>query len=154
MTYSRMLAVGALALVIGGFSQRPVARADAPQYLPVQGYLQDADDKPVKASLAMRFRLYSSSTASEGAVLYEEIKPAVNVDQGYFTAYLGEKETLELSLFRDHPVVFVGIRVAADRAAVLQESHVGPLRRRGLFVAVARAHAGTPSLRNSSRNTG
>jgi hypothetical protein len=113
MMCSRMFWFGVLALGLV-YWQGSVAQADAPQYLPIQGYLADAEDKPVQGSLAMRFRLYSSSTASAGAVIYEEVKPTVNVDRGYFTAYLGEQETLELSLFKDHPIVFVGIRVGDD----------------------------------------
>jgi hypothetical protein len=98
-----------VAAVCASISQ---ARADAPGYLPIQGYLSDAQGKAVDGSVSITFSLYDAET--DGTKLFEETQPVVNVENGYFTAYLGEKATLDLDLFRDRPIVFVGILVSGD----------------------------------------
>ncbi len=87
------------------------ARADAPAYIPIQGYLSDAADKPLDGTVLIRFRLYDKSEA--GTKLFDETK-SVAVDRGYFAAYLGEDTPIALSVFRDHPLVFVGVLVSGD----------------------------------------
>ncbi len=88
------------------------ASADAPGYLPIQGYLSDAQGNAIDSSVSITFRLYDADT--DGTKLFEETIPVVNVEDGYFTVYLGETKTLDLALFRDQTIVFVGILVSGD----------------------------------------
>ncbi len=87
-------------------------QADAPALIPIQGYLADAAGTPIDGGIKIRFRLYAAD--SGGTALFDETKAMVNVDAGYFTAYLGEATVMDLSVFNDHPIVYVGVLVGAD----------------------------------------
>lgn len=89
--------------------------ADAPLYVPVQGYLTDAAGRALDAPANIRFRLYGTSTptGAAGEILHEETL-AVVVSKGHFTVFLGDNVALDLAIFRDHPIVFLGMRVGAD----------------------------------------
>lgn len=89
--------------------------AEAPPLIPIQGFLSQADGTPVDGSTALTFRLYRKSepTGDPSEVLFQEAQDVMVVG-GYFTAYLGDKETLPLALFRDNSILFVGIRVNDD----------------------------------------
>ncbi len=89
--------------------------ADAPLYVPVQGYLTDAGGLALDAPANIRFRLYGTSTptGAAGEILHEETL-AVVVSKGHFTVFLGDNVALDLAIFRDHPVVFLGMRIGTD----------------------------------------
>jgi hypothetical protein len=91
------------------------AQAVAPPFLPIQGYLTDAEGAPVNRAVGMRIRLYDTDAPSAPEdVLYEEQLAQVNVVDGYFSLYLGDVQTLDLALFASHPIIFVGIKVGDD----------------------------------------
>jgi hypothetical protein len=56
----------------------------------------------------LAFALYDADVA--GTELYREVQSVV-IDEGRFTAHIGDVTTLDLSLFRDHTDVWVGIAV-------------------------------------------
>ncbi len=95
---------GALAL-----ASAPVALGQAPAQLPVQGFLADGDGAPIDAETAMTFSLYADETTE--TALYTETQ-TVLVEQGRFTAYVGDATALDLALFRDNSEVWVGVAVA------------------------------------------
>ncbi len=83
----------------------------APAYLPVQGYLTDASGKPVNGQVNLTVSLWAQPSGGITA-LYQETQ-TVQADQGSFSLYLGQNGAvpLDLSLFRDHPTLFVGVSV-------------------------------------------
>ncbi|MEY4509633.1 MAG: hypothetical protein RLZZ450_1755 [Pseudomonadota bacterium] len=94
-----------------------VARADAPPYLPVQGYLTSSEGEAAEGPTKVRFRLYDRAepTGSKDQILYEETQ-TVTVTAGVFSTYLGDNGKLTLELFRTHSIVFIGVLVADDDA--------------------------------------
>lgn len=89
--------------------------AEVPSIIPIQGFLSQTDGTPVDGSTSLTFRLYKQSqpTDDPSRTLFQETQD-VMVAGGHFTAYLGDKEMLPLSLFRENAIVFVGIRVNDD----------------------------------------
>lgn len=87
------------------------AGADAPAFIPLQGLLTDDEGTPVSENVTALFSLYDNEIA-ETALWYETQN--VVVDDGLFTVYLGETEVLDLSMFRDHSDLWLGITVEPD----------------------------------------
>ncbi len=87
------------------------AMADAPAILPLQGTLADSTGTPVDGDTVIVFALYTADIG--GAELWSETQ-TVTVDQGFFTAFLGDYSALDLALFRDNGSVWLGVRVGAD----------------------------------------
>ncbi len=87
------------------------ARAEAPQILPVQGTLYDAEGVPIHDALPVEFTLYADP---DGAIpLWSDVMTVDFVD-GTFTAYLGDGDPINLVLFRDYAQVFVGLAIDGD----------------------------------------
>jgi hypothetical protein len=97
-----------LAVVFAGLW---TAQAEAPKYLPVQGFLTDSAEVPLDGDVDVVFGIYSSPTG--GSALWSETR-TIQVSQGLFMVYLGEQLPLDLSLFRHHTDLFLSIRVAGD----------------------------------------
>lgn len=108
MRFKHLLA--ASTLLVAALAAR-AAHADAPAVLPVQGYLTSSAGVPVDGATDVTISFYVSDTAT--TALYSETQSLL-VDKGYFTAYVGDVNTLDLALFRDHAQVFVGIKVGTD----------------------------------------
>jgi hypothetical protein len=91
------------------------ARADAPPYIPVQGYLESASGEPKVGATKLRFRLYDRAepTGNPVEILHEETQ-TLSLSKGYFTTYLGDAAPLSIDIFRTNAVVFVGILVGDD----------------------------------------
>lgn len=87
------------------------AQADAPALLPVQGQLTDASGAAINDVFAVTFTLYDD--ASRTTTLWSEDVP-VNFVEGYFTAFLGTTNALDLILFRDNSNVYLGVKVGDD----------------------------------------
>ncbi|MBI5486932.1 MAG: hypothetical protein HY905_06340 [Deltaproteobacteria bacterium] len=87
------------------------AAADAPAYMPVQGFLTDAGGAPVDGDVAVRFGLYTADLG--GTEVWNETQ-TVAIDQGFFTAYLGDVTVLNLTVFRDNDGLWLGVRVGSD----------------------------------------
>jgi hypothetical protein len=106
------LGIGVLGVVfIALLLVSPSARASAPQYLPVQGVLTDADGVPITTSVSLQFTLYDAQTS--GNQLWTEIQ-TVAPTEGLFVAYLGQVTTLDLATFRDHGIIWMGVKVGSD----------------------------------------
>ena len=87
-----------------------VAEAAAPPLVPVTGYLVDSTGAPVDASVTLHLALYTDGTTT--TTLWSEDQSVV-VDNGQFTAYLGEDTALALDTFRSNGSVFLGVAVDA-----------------------------------------
>ena len=84
--------------ILGLFMAAHSAQAAAPQLVPVQGVLTDSTDAPIDATVTAIFSLYTSETG--GTALWTETQ-SVLVEDGLFTAYMGDVTTLDLLLFND-----------------------------------------------------
>ena len=87
------------------------ARAEAPPFMPIQGVLTDNAGDPVDGETDMVFTLYDA--AGEGTALWTETQ-TIMVEDGFFTAYLGDIEDLDLVLFLDNDELWLGIAVEDD----------------------------------------
>ena len=87
------------------------AFAEVPALLPVQGYLTNADETVVDGPAAIGITLYSTSTATQG--LFTETHNAM-VDRGNFAVYVGEVQTLDLTMFQREQSIWLGISVNGD----------------------------------------
>ncbi|HOX42441.1 MAG TPA: hypothetical protein PK668_02535 [Myxococcota bacterium] len=89
------------------------ALAAAPGFMPVQGFLTDAEGRPVDDEVILTCRVWDDITG--GQVVFSEVQ-AVLVEDGFFTAYLGAQgdPALDLSLFRDHGALYLGLQVGAE----------------------------------------
>lgn len=105
----RFLALPLLALVVA-LAPR-AARAEAPAIVSIQGTLADLEGAPLDGNVAITVRLYDAP--SDGAMLHTETM-TLDVDQGFFTAYLGSLNALDLSLFRDVGTIYLGLSVEGD----------------------------------------
>lgn len=100
-----------LAAVAWSFSATSSA---VPNLLTQQGRLFDRETgEPLTGSVTLVFTLYDDPEASEEEnVLWKETQ-AVTLDDGYFSAVLGEEEDLDPALF-DGSVRYLGVKVGAD----------------------------------------
>ncbi len=99
-------------LLAAGLLAAPLqAGAQAPPYLPVQGVLYDGDGAPVDSDVVMTFSLYDTEIG--GTALWSELQ-VILVEDGFFTAYLGESTVLDLSMFRDNTDLWLGVMVEGD----------------------------------------
>ncbi|MFH1438221.1 MAG: hypothetical protein ABIJ56_21110 [Pseudomonadota bacterium] len=86
-------------------------RAAAPSYLPVQGVLTDAEGDPVSGATSFTFSIYDNEAGGEA--LWTETLSAL-VEEGVFTVYLGEVESIDMAMFRDYSDLWLGVQVAGD----------------------------------------
>lgn len=84
--------------------------AAAPALLPVQGVLTDAQGQRLNGDLQVTFTLYDTPTG--GTSFFAETLP-VSLEDGLFTVYLGEVNTLDLVNFQMEGT-YLGIAVGAD----------------------------------------
>lgn len=87
------------------------AMAQAPAQVPIQGFVADDQGMAVDGTEAIVFRIFDAE--ADGTELYSETQ-AVLVDQGFFTAYLGDTTSLDLALFRDNPSLFLELEVSGE----------------------------------------
>lgn len=71
----------------------PAAAQNAPGYIPVQGVLAADDGTPRDGSFTLEFRLYGQEP--DGNAFYAESQDVL-VEQGFFTAYLGDGTPADL----------------------------------------------------------
>jgi hypothetical protein len=88
------------------------ASAEAPPFIPVQGFITDLAGAPAAGPLSIHFRLYDA--ASGGATVHQERFAEVPVQAGTFTVYLGDQVPLPLEIFRDHTLLWLGMQVGDD----------------------------------------
>ncbi len=87
------------------------AWAQAPAYMPVQGFLTDSDGVPVDGDTTLTFSLYVGDL--DDTPVYSE-EQQVLVEDGFFTVYLGQVVTLDLVLFKDSAPMYLGMAVGED----------------------------------------
>lgn len=105
-------------------SSQVVLAQTVPGYLPVQGTLSDDDGTPRDGTFTLHFRLYSEAEA--GPAFYADTQE-VTVEEGLFTAYVGDGEPadlgdgttsgpLDLSAFQHQRggIIFLGVSVAEN----------------------------------------
>lgn len=109
------------------------AAAQAPPQMPVQGFLTDAAGVPVDGDEAITFRLFDADV--DGTMLFEETQ-SVMVEEGYFTAYLGDTASLDLAIFRDTSPTYIEVVIGGTALAPRIQLATVP------YAAYA-AHAGT-----------
>lgn len=85
------------------------ARAQVPDMLPVQGVLTDDVGTPLDGDQTIQFRIYDVETG--GTALFDETQ-VVAIDDGNFTAYLGQIQSLDLSALRGN--IYLGVKVGSD----------------------------------------
>ena len=88
-----------------------LTRAAAPSYLPVQGFITDADGSPVNGATSFTFSIYDNEAGGEP--LWTETLSSL-VEEGVFTVYLGEVESIDMVMFRDYSDLWLGVQVAGD----------------------------------------
>lgn len=109
MTHTmRRLAIAALTAFGLLTAMGSTAAAEAPASIPFQGFLVDAEGEPVSGPTELTVSLYDTDMG--GTPLYAETQ-SVMIDEGYFTAYVGDVEPIDLTLFRDHGTLFIGVQV-------------------------------------------
>ena len=90
------------------------ALADAPAFIPVQGFLTDAAGTPLAGAHDVRFRIYT--TDAGGAAVYDEQITDIAVEEGLFSVELGGVTPLDLGLFEDESTLFLGLTIDDDTA--------------------------------------
>ncbi|MEC7521622.1 MAG: hypothetical protein VYE22_17205 [Myxococcota bacterium] len=143
-----------LIIAIGALSASP-ALAQAPTVLPMQGFLTDGDGTPIDGGTSLEINLYDGDVSA--TVLYGESQ-TVMVDQGHFTAYVGDGTPsagpLDLAIFRDNADVWVGITI--DGGTELPRFQLGSVPYAGLaqYAANAQQLMGMPATDFQARVTG
>lgn len=96
------------------FSAVTLGADAAPQKINYQGILKDSNGDPVSGTVSMTFTIYDAATG--GSVLWQETHSGVVVDEGGFSAILGDGDVpaaLGDDVF-DAAERFVGITINAD----------------------------------------
>lgn len=83
----------------------------APAEIPIQGFLTDLQGVPMDGSVTATLSLYEVET--DGTPLFTETQ-TIALSQGYFTAFMGRNEPLDLELFRTIGVMYVGLKIEDD----------------------------------------
>lgn len=100
--------VSVVVLALLGATVPEVSWGGAPELIPVQGVLTDASGAAVPGPVTVKFTLYDAQVG--GAALWTEDQ-TITPDNGFFSAYLGEVNKLDLQLFKNNMVVWLGVKV-------------------------------------------
>lgn len=122
---SSVLFVLAVITAVAGFTLIPLAAAEPPGRVNLQGMARDAGGNALTGPVAMTFRFYDDAAA--GTLLWEEAydptvhPPAVSVSEGLFTVALGDTahriaggEPTFQDVFANHGAVYLGVKVGED----------------------------------------
>src|SRR5687768_3793467 len=107
--------VSAAAVLLGSFCGLAAAEAAVPSGITQQGRVLDADGNPVTSEVAITFTIYDDPMEAEEAnVLWSEVLN-IQLDDGYFSARLGEDgdNAFPATLF-DGSVRYLGIKIGTD----------------------------------------
>ncbi len=107
---NRMLWICSLLAVLLHLGPSP-ARAQVPAFMPLQGFLTDTAGAPITGATDVTVSFYSVDVA--GASLHTESQ-TVEVQDGYFTLYVGDVTPLDATLFRDQRTLFVGLQLPGE----------------------------------------
>lgn len=102
-------------LLLGTWSGMSVAEAAVPRGITQQGRVLDADGNPVTSEVAITFTIYDDPMASEEAnVLWTEVLN-IQLDDGYFSARIGEDgDNAFPDTLWDGSVRYLGIKIGTD----------------------------------------
>lgn len=92
----------------------PALAQQAPEVLPYQGYLTDANGNPVDGNVAMTFRMYETSDAGQPS--WTETWNNVPVEDGMFVVYLGQFTSITDGVLNT-TTKYLGIEVGNDGEA-------------------------------------
>ncbi|MEZ4652495.1 MAG: hypothetical protein R3E12_02550 [Candidatus Eisenbacteria bacterium] len=90
-------AVAMAAALAASFLVGSVARADVPEMVNYQGFLQSTDGTPVDGAVSIRFNIYDRATG--GNLVWTETHSGVVVDEGLFHVVLGSTQPLTEPVF-------------------------------------------------------
>ena len=88
------------------------ATAAVPDLIPVQGVLSDESDNPVNGDTDITFSLYEDETTT--TALWTDTFSDVDVENGFFTIYLGANKALDFASLISNTEIWLGIKVASD----------------------------------------
>lgn len=88
---SRIVSIITSLVLLMGLLNGTLGAAIAPSIVGYQGRLTDASDLPLTGTYSVTFRLYDAPVG--GALIWQETHSAVNVQNGLFTAVLGQGTT-------------------------------------------------------------
>ena len=101
--------VAAVLVLIAG----PVAAEDVPNGITTQGVLRNAAGNVVNGVYSLTFKLYTAK--AEGQLLWSEVQDDVAVENGIYTALLGQTSPLPASLFANNVEVWLGVSVEGQQ---------------------------------------
>lgn len=107
--------LSAAAVLLGSLSGLAAAEAAVPSGITQQGRVLDAEGNPVTSEVAITFTIYDDPMEAEEAnVLWSEVLN-IQLDDGYFSARLGEDgdNAFPATLF-DGSVRYLGIKIGTD----------------------------------------
>jgi len=88
-----------------------LAHAEAPSFLPVQGFLTAKGGDAVDGEVDVRFTIY---TGPQGGIQLWQENQKVTADNGIFHVLLGMAEPLDLAIFGDYEGLWLGIKIGED----------------------------------------
>src|SRR6185312_11802281 len=97
-------------ILLIGLSIASASAAAVPTLLTEQGQLLDASGNPVTGSINVTFTIYDQPTG--GTSLWTETQ-SISLDQGFFSAILGEATPIPPSIFDGSPR-YLGVAVGTD----------------------------------------
>ncbi len=100
-----------LAALLGLSAWSADASAAVPQNLVQQGRLLDTVGSPAIGTVTITFRIYDDASGSN--ILWQETQ-VIALDDGYFSATLGNVTALGADVFEDGEVRWLGMQVGAD----------------------------------------
>ncbi|MCB9529736.1 MAG: hypothetical protein R3F65_15780 [bacterium] len=109
-----MISARHLPLVLLALPLATPALAQAPEVIPYQGYLTDADGAPVDGNVRMTFRMYDGR--DDANPTWEEVWGNVPVDDGVFVVYLGQNTPI-VDGVNAGEIGYLGIEIANDGEA-------------------------------------
>ena len=106
----------ALWLFMGVFCVAFPTGAQVPTVIPIQGHLTGAEGTVLQGLTDMTFTIYGEGDEGDVLVSVWTAVREIEVEDGHFSAYLGEDEPLDLSLFEGADRFWLGVTVADGEA--------------------------------------
>jgi hypothetical protein len=107
---ARKIVFSSVAALLGTVLAAATASAAVPSFLTEQGRLLDASGNPATGTVSITFAIYDSLAG--GTALWTETQ-SISLDEGYFSARLGESTPIPASAFGGAPR-YLGVKVGSD----------------------------------------
>jgi hypothetical protein len=132
-----MTALGAAAVILSPGT----SRGDVPELINYQGVLTDAAGVPLDGPYALRFAVYQDSSVA--TMLWSELHPVVDVDEGIFNVILGSLTPIPAPLFSESER-WLGVRVGVSGPEIQPRSRLtsSPYAHRAAFADSAAVAVG------------